>query len=121
LGDSSPLKLGPSARLRRRSDIDRCQKNGSKLYSKHFLILVLPSETNESRLAIAVTTKIEKRATRRNKIKRRIREIFRAIRPNLKPPIDIVVVARRGVLECDFEEYRRELVGTLRGHGYLPK
>jgi ribonuclease P protein component len=84
-------------------------------------VLVLPSDTNESRLAIAVTTKIEKRATRRNKIKRRIREIFRVIRPKLSPPIDIVVVARRGVMDCDFDDYKRELLGSLRAHGYLPK
>lgn len=117
----APMKLGPNARLRRRADIERCQKQGSKLYSKHFLLLVLPSDTNESRLAIAVTTKIEKRATIRNKIKRRLREIFRSVRSNLRPALDMVVVARRGVQDCDFEDYKREVLGTLRSHGYLPR
>ena len=115
------MKLGPSARLRKRSDIERCQQNGSKLYSKHFLILAIPSETRESRLAVAVTTKIEKRATFRNKIKRRLREIFRSVRHNLTQPIDMVVVARRGIQDCEFDDYRREVLGALRAHGFLPK
>ena len=116
-----PEKLGPEARLRRRSDIERCQQQGSKLYSKHFLLLVIPSETQESRLAIAVTTKIEKRATFRNKIKRRLRDIFRSHRHNFTQPIDIVFVARRGIQDCDFDDYKREILGALRSHGHLPK
>lgn len=91
------------------------------MYSKHFLLLVVPSTSNQSRLAVAVTTKIEKRATVRNKIKRRLREIFRCIRQHIVKPIDIVVVARRDVQQCTFEDYEREVLGALRSKGYLPK
>jgi len=91
------------------------------VYSKHFLLLVIPSTSNQSRLAVAVTTKIEKRATVRNKIKRRLREIFRSIRHQIANPIDIVVVARRDVQQCAFEDYEREVLGALRSKGYLPK
>ncbi|MEY4669737.1 MAG: hypothetical protein RL518_2436 [Pseudomonadota bacterium] len=33
----------------------------------------------------------------------------------------MVVVARRGIQECDFDDYRREVLGALRSKGYLPK
>ena len=33
----------------------------------------------------------------------------------------MVVVARRGIQECDFDDYRREVLGALRSNGYLPK
>lgn len=111
--------LGPSARLRKRSDIERCQKHGQKLHAKHFLIIVHPSGSGESRLAIAVTTKLEKRAVMRNKIKRRIREVFRAARAGIVQPIDILVVARRDVQSCEFSEYEREILGALRAKGYF--
>ena len=94
---------------------------GSKIYSKHFLLLVLPSPTDQSRLAVAVTTKIEKRATARNKVKRRLRELFRAHRNSFVKPIDMVIVARRGIQECSFEDYEREVLGALRSAGHLPK
>lgn len=110
--------LGPSARLRRKGDIERCQKGGVKLHAKHFLILVTPSPVGESRLAVAVTVKLEKRAVVRNLIKRRIREVFRVLRSSFTEPLDLVVVARRGVQSCDFEDYQRELSGALRAKGY---
>jgi ribonuclease P protein component len=105
--------------LRKRSEIERCQKLGQKLHAKHFLLIVHPSESGESRLAIAVTTKLEKRAVIRNKIKRRIREVFRAVRAHVVRPIDIVVVARRDVQSCLFADYEREILGALRAKGYL--
>lgn len=72
-------------------------------------------------MAVAVTTKIEKRATVRNKIKRRLRELFRVFRHDLSEPLDMVVVARRDVQECSFDDYKREVLGALRSKGYLKK
>ncbi len=111
--------VGSSARLRRKNEIDRCQKNGTKLHAKHFLILIIDSPTSHSRLAIAVTTKLEKRAVVRNRIKRRIREVFRHIRDQLVRPCDLVVIARKDVQSCEFADYQREIVGALRAKGYL--
>lgn len=73
----------------------------------------------DSRLAVAVTKKIDKRAVVRNLIKRRIREVFRLHKDCFVKPVDIVVVARRGVQECDYSEYERQLVGSLRSKGIL--
>ena len=114
-----PNSLAPSARLRKKSEIAQCQEKGRKLHAKHFLILVRESDTGESRLAVAVTTKLEKSSVRRNLIKRRIREVFRVARKDIKPPIDIVVVARRGVQLCVFDDYQREILGALRSQGFL--
>lgn len=111
--------LGPSARLRNKRDIERCQRRGDKLYAKHFLLLIYPSDTGASRLAVAVTTKLEKRAVVRNLIKRRIREVFRSARGGFAKPIDVVVVARRGVQQCEFNDYQREILGALRAKGFL--
>jgi len=107
--------------LRRRSDIARCQNNGAKIHCRHFLILFLASEQATSRLAIAVTTKLEKRATVRNIIKRRVREVFRSVRGSFAKPVDMVVIARREVQSCTFDDYKRELIGAWRGQGLLPK
>jgi ribonuclease P protein component len=81
--------------------------------------MVRVSDGPESRLAVAVTTKIDKRAVVRNKIKRRIREVFRTIRADLLRPIDVVVIARRDAQICELNDYRREIVGALRAKGFL--
>jgi len=80
---------------------------------------VYPSDSGESRIAIAVTTKLEKRAVVRNRIKRRIREVFRASRHAFTRPVDIVVVARKGIQQCEFHDYQREILGALRANGIL--
>ena len=107
--------------MRKRSDISKCQNTGTKLHCKHFLILFVPSEASTSRLAIAVTTKLEKRASMRNLIKRRIREIFRVVRAEFVKPIDMVVIARRDIQRCEFADFKRELVGAWKAQGLLPK
>jgi ribonuclease P protein component len=115
------LTLGPEARLRRSADIARCRNNGSKLYSKHFLVIAAPGASAASRIAVAVTTKIEKRATVRNLIKRRIKDLFRKHRHELTEVLDLLIVARRDVQQCGFDDYQREILGALRSRGYLPK
>ncbi len=107
--------------MRKRSDIARCQNTGAKIHCKHFLVLFIPSEAGTSRLAIAVTTKLEKRATARNQIKRRLREVFRAVRGDFAKPVDMVVIARRDIQSCSFNDYKRELIGAWKGQGLLPK
>lgn len=84
-------------------------------------MLFVPSESGSSRLAIAVTTKLEKRATARNQIKRRVREVFRAVRADFVKPVDMVVIARRDIQSCSFSDYKRELIGAWKGQGLLPK
>jgi ribonuclease P protein component len=105
--------------LRRSAEIAACKARAEKIYAKHFLILIAPSQNGKSRLAIAVTTKIDKRASVRNLIKRRVREVFRHSRPHFKQAVDLVVVARRDVQSCDFAEYERQLRTALRRGGVL--
>jgi ribonuclease P protein component len=70
-------------------------------------------------MAVAVTTKIEKRAVGRNLVKRRLREIFRQNRHGFIRNYDLLVVARRGVQDCSFDDYRREILGSLRANKIL--
>ena len=72
-------------------------------------------------MAVAVTTKLEKRAVVRNLIKRRIREVFRRFRGQFLKPCDLVVVARREIQSCEFADYEREIIGALRSKGFIAK
>lgn len=108
-------------RLLRTKDFARLQSEtvAKKLFSKHLLILVAESPTGVSRLGLTVTTKIDKRAVVRNRIKRRMREIFRAMKSSLATPLDISVIARRDTQQCALRDLRREFRGALFHAGYL--
>lgn len=114
-----PNSLAPQYRLRRSREIAHCQKVGRKLHTKHFLVIVKRSESSVSRLALAVTLKIDKSAVRRNLIKRRVREVFRVLKGRFNCPLDVVVVARHGVQALSFDDYSSEITRALRSGGYL--
>ena len=70
-----------------------------KVSSGAFLLLAAPGETQSSRLGVVVAKKNIRRAVRRNRIKRLVREQFR--RHPFDEAIDLVVLARSGADQMD--------------------
>lgn len=71
------------------------------------------------RLGLAVSRKVDRRAVVRNRIKRGLRETFRAYRMQLAPG-EYVVVARPGAAALDTDALQRTLLTLLRRAGALP-
>lgn len=107
--------LGPKRRVKHRQDFLRIQKEGRKFRAAHFLLSVSQrrNDASDSRIGITITTKVHKRAVRRNLLKRRVREIFRANRARLKFALDLVVIALNGSTELEFVQVKEEILGAL--------
>ncbi|HKV65224.1 MAG TPA: ribonuclease P protein component [Rhodanobacteraceae bacterium] len=84
--------LPPAARLRRATDFVAL-RDGARWQGRHFLLRWRTAPEGTTRLGLAVSRKVSKRAVERNRIKRVVREAFRAEREEL-PALDILVVAR---------------------------
>jgi ribonuclease P protein component len=115
---SVEYSLGPLHRIKKRKDFIRIQKSGTKYRSKHFLVAVSPripstDKVIESRIGITITTKVDKRAVKRNLVKRRVRELFRTHRAKITRPVDIVVIAFNGATELTFYDTYKELSQVL--------
>jgi ribonuclease P protein component len=95
------------------------QDDNKKLHTKHLLLLVRRTGGADSRIGLTVTTRLEPRAVRRNRIKRRLRELFRHNRHRFVEAVDIVVIARQGSIELPFEELKREFLGALKYHRFM--
>ncbi|MCB0352617.1 MAG: ribonuclease P protein component [Bdellovibrionales bacterium] len=107
--------------IRTRREIVRLQHSGRKLHSKHFIIILEKNQLEHFRLAITVSTRVDKRAVARNRVKRLIRELFRNHQKSLPAGFDILVIARKDAPSLSFLETRRQLLGTLSHHGFLKK
>lgn len=113
------FKFPPKLRIKKRSDFVELQEKGQKLFSRNFLIIVNSSQLENSRFGVTITTKVDKRAVKRNKLKRRLREIFRLTHNKFKVPIDLIVIARNDATELTFAEVKRQILGTLKNKGFL--
>ena len=83
--------LPPAARLRRAADF-AALRDGVRWQGRHFLLRWRTNLQGDARLGLAVSRKVSKRAVERNRIKRVVRESFRAAREELSA-LDILVIA----------------------------
>ena len=114
--------LNKSQRIRKSFEFVEVQRTATKCHAKNFIILLSKREENNtppSRIGITITTKISPRATVRNLLKRRIREIFRLNAHKLNHAFDIVIIARQNAHECSYTEIKKQILGTLSHNGYL--
>jgi len=104
------VRFGKAARLLRRREFLAVQQRGQRLYGRELLVLALRSGQDRPRLGITVPGKVADAVTR-NRVKRWVREAFRAVAADL-PPVDLVVVARGGCGAVGLEGARRALAAA---------
>ena len=102
-------------RLRKRAEFLAVQRAGRRVRSANFLLSYMSRQEEgnalplTTRLGITITKKIDKRATRRNRLKRRIREFFRLHQHDIRGDVDLVVVALLGAAELPYSEISEQL------------
>lgn len=74
---------------------------------------------NQSRFAIIVSRRIDKRAVVRNRLKRRLGEAVRALTGKIKPGNAILITARPEAKNCPYQVLYQEVEGILGTAGLL--
>lgn len=91
----------------------------SRGYCDGFLALYArKNRTNRNRVGITVSKKLG-HAVVRNRVRRRLREIYRLNEAQFLPGYDIVVVARSRAVEASFQELRESYLSLARKAGLL--
>lgn len=102
-------RLTSDERLRRRSDYQRCYRNGRRRHGKFATLFVAPSSHGSPRLGITATRKVGP-AVVRNRLKRRVREIYRRWNRRFDlPAVDLVVHLKPVAAEAGFGELEKDL------------
>jgi ribonuclease P protein component len=93
-------------RLLRRADFLRVQREGKRVNTPHFVVMVLPAE--RQRFGVTVTKRVAG-AVGRNRVKRLAREVYRRERGLFPAGCELVLVARAGADQLDYAALRGEL------------
>lgn len=103
-------------RLQKDRDIRRAIGKGYKAFGLTLGLKFLPNKLEKSRFCFVISTKISKKAVKRNKLKRQLREIIRLNLDKISPHYDVVILTKpkAGVLEKDYQELEEELLGLLK-------
>ena len=105
-------KLRAAQRLRSSRQFEAVYRRGARVHGSTLVLYGLANDLGYPRLGITVSRKIGK-AVVRNRVKRRIREIFRTRLQASGPGIDLVVNAKRPIVDAPFLQIRQELQDGL--------
>jgi ribonuclease P protein component len=95
--------------------------NSHLLTVPQFVLKEKENGLNVNRFGIIVSKKIDKRAVVRNKIKRLFREILSELNENIKPGHDILLIAKKKILDSSRRENTLSIKTFLEKTGFAKK
>ena len=102
-------------RLRKRTEFEACYASGVRVSGRHLVLFLLAGPAaSRPRIGISVSKKVGN-AVVRNRVKRRLRELFRRNRAEFSGRnAEIAVNARPSAAKAPFEELAADYASTLR-------
>ncbi|CAN5848655.1 hypothetical protein BH23CYA1_BH23CYA1_20860 [soil metagenome] len=130
------MALPQQNRLKSSRDFGRVHRRGARAATHHLAARalkpkMLPTErASDNRISadgqpsalvssfgISISRKVSKRAVVRNRIKRQIRAVLQRFLPDVAPGWQVVIVVRSAAVECEFDDFLRELEYLLKKLG----
>lgn len=107
-GEQARFTFSKEVRLRRRAEFLRVQDRGAKVTADCLLCLALPNGRADglTRLGVTVSSKVGNSVVR-NRVRRRLRELFRHKRSTLPPGLDVVFIARPSAADAEMPRLTR--------------
>ena len=99
--------------LKKNYEFRRLYAKGRSAVLPALVIYARPNRSGGNRVGFTVTTRLG-HAVVRNRIRRRLREIYRLHEPELKPGTDMVVVARGRSVSAAYRDLERDFLAGCR-------
>jgi ribonuclease P protein component len=93
-------------RLGKKADFERVFKGGNKVYNQYLNLRFRVNDLAYCRFAIIVSNKISKKATERNKIRRRLKAVNIDNLSNFKQNLDIIITVLPPLKDLSYQETR---------------
>lgn len=104
--------MDPAVTVKENYEFRRIFRKGKSAVSPQLVIYCQRNRRGHSRLGVSVSTKLGC-AVVRNRVRRRIREIYRLNKAKMLPGYDLIVVARVRAVETDYQKLDRTYLRLL--------
>ena len=96
-------------RLSLRTELNRIKGKGNLFQGHLFSLLIDRYPGQPSRFGFIISSKVHKKAVKRNRAKRLLSESIFSLLPRIKPGFSLVFLAKRKVIGDDFKEIESEI------------
>ena len=105
-------------RLTRSIDFKRVRRTGRSLAHPLAVLISLRNEIAATRLGVSAARSIGN-AVQRNRVKRRLREAWRSHMPEIASGWDVILIARPGAVDAEWDLLRKAIHDLLQRSGLL--
>ena len=104
--------MDPAVTVKENHVFRRIYRKGQSSVQPALVVYCQKNRQGKTRLGVTVSTKLGK-AVVRNRVRRRIREIYRLNKAKMLPGYDLIVVARVRAVETDYQKLDRTYLRLL--------
>ena len=105
--------LARKYRLTKQKDFGRLQARGQSVANRFFKLIYSTNKLVPSRLAVVVSTRLSKKATQRNRLRRQCQEIIRLHWPRIKTGYDLLLRPKYQALGQDYLALEKAILALL--------
>lgn len=107
-------------RIRKDKEFKKVFRFSKPQVSNNLLVRSAKNGFNFSRFGFVISNKIDKRATRRNALKRRLRSLASLTLNQVNPGYDIIIMVRQSYsYPFDFEAIKKDFIDALKKSGVV--
>ena len=107
--------------IKKAQDFQMLFKEAKSFKNQLFVLKLLRNGSGKNRFAFIVSQKVSKKATARNKVRRRLAEAVRAEFENMESGLDIVLIALPGIEKKEFADIGNALSEAIYKTGITKK
>lgn len=99
--------------LKKDQDFKSVYRNRKTYGNRNFTLYIRPNHTNQVRIGFSISKKVGN-AVVRNRIKRRLKMLYRDHCKELKPGYDLVLVVKNNVADLSFPQLKSAFIHIMR-------
>jgi ribonuclease P protein component len=100
-------------RLRKNLEFKKVYSGGKNYWNRNLTLYKKKNNLQETRFGITITKKVGK-AVIRNKIRRRIKEIYRKNLYRIKSGYDLIIIPKQNVVDISYKELESAMIHILK-------